>query len=139
MEIPLQTYLMITWPAIKIIIWLVYRSICNSRYSDKCIIISWEQMQEIYNCHYYTAYNKKFNLTSSLNHVWEISFPYKLPSKGRTHCFPKRVGYYSIGFKEKNPRSEWIIYWESVTKLIFLIWVLGGIILWNWSRYSELT
>ena len=65
-------------------------------------------MQELYKSHYYTAYNmkKKFYLISSLNHVWEFNFPSKLPPKGRTHCFPKRVGYYSIGFKEKNPRSE---------------------------------
>ena len=67
-------------------------------------------MQEVYKGHYYTAYNmkvkKKSYLISSLNHVWEISFPSKLLPKGQIHRFPKRVGYYSIGFKERNPRSE---------------------------------
>ena len=59
-------------------------------------------------CIYYeiSIAKKNFYLISSLNHVWEISFPSKLPPKGRTHCFPKRLCYYSIGFKEKIPRSE---------------------------------
>ena len=101
MEIPLQTYLMITWLATKIIIWIVYCSIYNSKYSDKCTIISWGQMQEVYKCHYYTAYNMKVQLPKKI-FIWflhlimygRLAFLPNYLLKAELIVFPK--GYVTI-------------------------------------------